>query len=393
MSIFAGAGGLDYGFEAAGYRTTIAVDSDPDCCDALLRSRPWRILEADVTKLKGGELLAKAGLSRGMFDVLIGGPPCQPFSKSGFWRSDGARRLADPRARTLGAFMRLVEETLPRAFLLENVQGITYAEMNEGFELLLRCVERINRRTGTRYNATYAILNSANFGVPQFRQRLFLVAARNGTPFVFPRATHGTKSHPFRTAWDAIGDVQPYEGEPLEVTGKWAGLLPSIPEGQNYLWHTNRGGGMSLFGWRQRYWTFLLKLAKNRPSWTIQANPGPSCGPFHWENRKLGIRELARLQTFPDNACFAGSWSSQRRQLGNAVPSLMAEVLAREIAMQLLGVRRYSSPPKLMPKEASESPEAERSRPVPARFHSFVGKHADHPGEGRGIAARSIRPA
>ena len=75
------------------------------------------------------------------------------------------------------------------------------------------------------------------------------------------------------------------------------GLLPSIPEGENYLWHTNRGGGLQLFGWRTRYWSFLLKLAKSLPSWTIQAQPASAIGPFHWRSRKLTTREMCRLQT------------------------------------------------------------------------------------------------
>ena len=76
-----------------------------------------------------------------------------------------------------------------------------------------------------------------------------------------------------------------------------SGLLPSIPEGENYLWYTNRGGGLQLFGWRTRYWSFLLKLAKSLPSWTIQAQPGSAIGPFHWRSRKLTTREMCRLQT------------------------------------------------------------------------------------------------
>lgn len=393
VSLFAGAGGLDYGFEAAGFQTSLAVDSDAACCEALHRSRRWNVLQADVARISGRELLAAAGCKQGTLDALIGGPPCQPFSKSGFWRTDGARRLADPRAKTLGAYMRLLEETLPRTFLLENVQGLTYSDMDEGFALLLRRLDSINRRNGTSYRASVAVLNAADFGVPQLRQRLFLVASRDGAPFCFPKATHGAGRAPYRTAWDAIADVVPFDDEPLEVTGKWAGLLPSVPEGENYLWHTNRGGGLSLFGWRRRYWTFLLKLAKDRPSWTIQANPGPACGPFHWRNRKLSVRELARLQTFPDDARFAGSWWSQRKQVGNAVPSLLAEVLAREIAVQLLGRRRYSAPPRLLPADRGTPPRAERRHTVPSSYRQLVGKHADHPGEGRGVGARTSRAA
>ena len=179
----------------------------------------------------------------------------------------------------------------------------------------------------------------------------------------------------------------------LACSGKWAGLLPSIPEGSNYLWHTSRGGGVPIFGWRCRYWTFLLKLAKARPSWTIQANPGPSCGPFHWRNRMLSTREMCRLQTFPLDANITGTAWSARRQAGNAVPALLAEVLAREIAVQLLGGRRTSSPPVLLQASRGGSPRPERRRPVPAEYRVLVGDHPPHPGEGRGAGAASRRIA
>jgi DNA (cytosine-5)-methyltransferase 1 len=383
VSLFSGAGGLDYGFEAAGYRTVLAVDADHDCCDALRNSRAWRVHEADVTQVRSDTLLQLAGLRKKEIDVLIGGPPCQPFSKSGFWRTDGARRLADPRAQTLGAFMRIVEDTLPKAFLLENVQGINYSELDEGFSLLLRYIDRINKRTGTRYHASYTVLNAADYGVPQIRHRLFLVAHRDGGSFVFPTPTHGS-TLAYRTAWDALGDVAPDDDELLTPTGKWARLLPSIPEGQNYLWHTARGGGLPLFGWRCRYWTFLLKLAKDQPSWTIQANPGPSCGPFHWENRRLAIRELARLQSFPDSARFSGSTWAQRQQVGNAVPSLLAEALAREVAVQFFGARRSPTLPKLLLPSRGAPPRKQRRAPVPAEYYRFIGGHREHPGAGRG---------
>ena len=111
--------------------------------------------------------------------------------------------------------------------------------------------------------------------------------------------------------------------------------LPSIPEGENYLWHTARGGGIELFGWRRRYWNFLLKLAKDRPSWTIQAQPGPSVGPFHWKNRRLSNRELCRLQTIPDGYSVVGGIRAAHKQIGNAVPSALAEVLALAIREQV----------------------------------------------------------
>jgi DNA (cytosine-5)-methyltransferase 1 len=171
------------------------------------------------------------------------------------------------------------------------------------------------------------------------------------------------------------------------MRGKWAELLPSIPEGQNYLWHTERGGGEPLFGWRRRYWSFLLKLAKGQPAWTIQAQPGPAIGPFHWKNRRLSARELCRLQTIPDSYQVSGNLQSVQRQVGNAVPSALAESLAREIRAQLLG-DRISIDATLVPNRRLDQPPAEAVEAVPTRFLSLSGKHAAHPGTGQGYAAK-----
>lgn len=192
---------------------------------------------------------------------------------------------------------------------------------------------------------------------------------------------------PCKTAWDALADVEPDPGEDLEVRGKWAALLPSIPEGQNYLWHTDRMGGLPLFGWRRRFWSFLLKLAKNQPSWTIQAQPGPAVGPFHWSNRRLSMRELCRLQTFPDNVTIRGGRTSVQRQVGNAVPSLLSEVLGRAIRSQLLGHAMTRGPLRLMPPDRSPPPKPEAVRRVPPRFRQLIGKHEPHPGTGKGRSA------
>lgn len=185
---------------------------------------------------------------------------------------------------------------------------------------------------------------------------------------------------PYTTSWDAIGETtQTNQNKDLRARGKWADLLPSIPEGENYLWHTNRKGGLNLFGWRTRYWTFLLKLAKNQPSWTIQAQPGPSTGPFHWENRLLSIDELARLQTFPNDIIFNGSRISVVRQIGNAVPSLLSEILARSIGEQFFGMA-YSGEPKYTVQYRRPIPPAEPVQKVQEKYYSMIGDHAEHPG-------------
>lgn len=251
------------------------------------------------------------------------------------------------------------------------------------------------------------MLKAADHGVPQLRERFFLVAARDGTAFVFPEPTFcnaddfsveaGLFTPPplpaYRTAWEAIGDLPAHPEEDTAMRGRWAALLPSIPEGQNYLWHTDRGGGMPLFGWRRRFWNFLLKLSKDRPAWTIQAQPGPSTGPFHWHNRRLTIRELCRLQTFPDDVEIVGPRGEAHKQVGNAVPSLLAEILGRKIRTHLLGTSALRSPPKLLPPNRAPAPPPEKAAKVPAEYLRLIGRQTAHPGTGQGYGARARQRA
>lgn len=401
ISLFSGAGGLDYGFEAAGFETAVALELDHACCETLRENRPsWMVMEADVLKVSGKDVLKASGLKLGQADVLIGGPPCQPFSKAGYWSRGDALRLSDPRAATLAAYLRILEETKPRVFLLENVEGLGYRGKDEGLRLILDEIQAINRRIGTKYDPVFQVVNAASYGVPQLRKRLIMVGARDGKVFRVPPPTHRVSatesdladSHlePPHTAWDALGDLSLGPEEDVAATGQWADLLPSIPEGENYLWHTDRGGGSPLFGWRRRYWSFLLKLAKNLPSWTLQAQPGPAIGPFHWDNRRLSMRELCRLQTFPDDVVVRGSRYVVQRQIGNAVPSLLAEVFARAIASQLLGAP-HSKRLKLIPPRREPAKTAPHARRIPEKYRDLVGKDSAHPGTGQGRRALQVR--
>ena len=169
ISLYTGAGGLDYGLEAAGFETTVAVEVDRNCCETLLKNRRWPLIQRSIFAVATKEILQAAGLHRGEVDLVVGGPPCQPFSKSGFWARGDTGRLSDPRSDTLGAFMRVVEETLPHAILIENVEGLAYSAKDEGLELLLRRLASINRRTGSKYEPVFEVLNAADFGVPQPR--------------------------------------------------------------------------------------------------------------------------------------------------------------------------------------------------------------------------------
>jgi DNA (cytosine-5)-methyltransferase 1 len=193
------------------------------------------------------------------------------------------------------------------------------------------------------------------------------------------------------TAWEAIGHIPEDKSQDLRVTGKWADLLSSIPEGENYLWHTDRKGGLPLFGWRTRFWSFLLKLAKAQPSWTLQAQPGPAIGPFHWDNRKLSWQEMAAIQTLPSEFKITANRTEIQRQIGNAVPSLMAEILARAIAEQYFG-RTYHSLPTLHVPRNRMIPPPNDVLPVPTEYNYLIGRHPAHPGTGRGISyATQIR--
>lgn len=395
LSLFTGAGGLDLGLEVAGFEPMLCVEVDEDSRATLKKNRPgWRLADpGDIHLLEPNEVLRQAGIKSGELQLLAGGPPCQPFSKSAYWSNGSGSRLQDPRARTLRAYLRVVEAALPQVLLLENVKGLAYKDKDEGIKLLRRDLAAINRRQGTSYALQEIHLNTAAYGVPQMRERLFLVATVDGRSLKLPPATHGEADglDRYRTAWDAIGHLdQERWPSDLNPTGRWAALLPSIPEGQNYLWHTPRNDGKGskpLFGWRTRYWSFLLKLAKDKPSWTIQAEPGPATGPFHWRSRLLSIEELCRLQTFPNGYEIVGTRLSAHRQVGNGVPSAIAELLGLEIRRQLFGdrVRREL---RLIPSVRTDCPPPVRSSRVPKQYLSLRGQHREHPGTGLGPGAQ-----
>ena len=406
ISLYTGVGGLDLGLEAAGFQVAVAVDADRDAVSVIRGNRDWPVVcdnqgaPKRIEAVESGELIQCARLRVGEASLLAGGVPCQPFSKAGYWVSGDSRRLDDPRAATLKHFLRVLRDTLPECYLLENVPGLSFEGKDEGLTFIERRLDAINRRKGTRYTMSVAKLNAADFGIPQVRERVFVIGHRDGKGFAFPTTpTHFPPgedrqaelvAEPYLTAWDAIAELEDDEDPALRVTGKWADLLPSIPEGKNYLWHTSRGRGRPLFGWRTRYWTFLLKLRKDRPASTLQAQPGPANGPFHWRSRRLSTRELCRLQTIPDDYKVPGSVRTAQRLLGNAVPSALAELLGKEIRRQLFG-DVLPEGLTLLPKRAVSIPGPERPARVPAKYLHLLGRHAAHPGEGRGPGAARRR--
>jgi DNA (cytosine-5)-methyltransferase 1 len=396
ISLFSGAGGLDIGLAEAGFQNMLCVEIDEVARQTLYLNHPELNLAylGDIHATTPDELLTQARVGPRALTLLAGGPPCQPFSKSGYWVTGDTHRLKDPRAKTLKAYLDIVSEAEPEVILLENVKGIAFSEKDEGLQLLISELNNINSEKKTNYQPCVISLNTADYGVPQSRERVFIIASRDGKQFNLPKPTHfdpersqGTGLR-YLTAWDAIGDLDvDIWSDDVKPSGKWADLLPTIPEGQNYLWHTSKMGGMPLFGWRTRFWSFLLKLAKDKPSWTIQAQPGPATGPFHWRGRLLSVRELARLQTFPDEYQFAGDRRAAHMQIGNAVPPAIGEFFGLEIRRQFFG-ERVRRKLKLIPEKRTDCPPPENPKSVPKKYLSLTGAHDAHPGKGKGPGAQ-----
>src|SRR5580700_11235715 len=157
ISLFSGIGGLDFGFEAAGFESRVALEWDRHCCRALRLNRNWPVIEGDINEVSSSTILDAAGLQVGEADILIGGPPCQPFSKSSYWARGDTLRLDDARADTLTGYLRVLRDARPRAFLLENVYGLVYEGKDEGLRYILEGIAQINREAGTNYEVSWKL--------------------------------------------------------------------------------------------------------------------------------------------------------------------------------------------------------------------------------------------
>lgn len=318
-------------------------------------------VHADIIGLDYGALLEKAGLQRGETDLLHGGPPCTPFSKSGYWLAYKRAGL-DPKASLLDNFVEALRAMQPKAFMMENVFGLAYGNQNR--HVLQRF---INGVIDSGYSFDRKVLLAADYGVPQRRQRLFCAGVRKdllNIPAEFwrlewPEPTHSgphetrtsfdssLPSH--RTAADAFDGLEDDENQPEPeevVLGTFESELRQVPPGDNYLFLTShRGHPRPRFKWRSRYWTFLLKLHPEQPAPTIQGQPGPWVGPFHWDNRRLRVAEVKRLMEFPDDYALVGTRREKQLQLGNAVPVRLGMAVANALKAELvrLGAVRQDS--------------------------------------------------
>jgi DNA (cytosine-5)-methyltransferase 1 len=336
VSVFSGVGGIDFGFEKAGFETIFASDIWDRACESLKANFPNSEIICDTIENIDFKKIKKTHKE---IDGLVGGPPCPPFSKSRFYRKEKERGINDEDGfMTVSNYFRAVEELKPKFFFFENVHGFVFKPHKSALEL----VEAESDRLG--YKIFHKVVNTADFGVAQTRQRFICIGIKKEMKdFIFPNPTHSEKPNAENKLkrWVNCGDIlndidfDLPEDEKMEAGSKHKEFLKEIPAGDNYLFFTKeRNHPNPIFEWRSRYWSFLLKLSPERPSWTIQASHSNNMGPFHWKNRFLRIDEIKRIQSFEDKHIFLGNFKEQWRQIGNAVPPLLAFQFAEEIKKQ-----------------------------------------------------------
>lgn len=343
ISFFSGAGGLDIGTQLAGAEIISSLDFDKDSVETLKSNKFFRNAEhrcGDIKDFSGKDYKKLLKEKNPEKLILIGGPPCQPFSKAGYWVTHKNRLGSEDPRNMIGQYLRLIQELQPDGFLLENVESLLHPKNKVAVDSLEQIIDQLGYKF-IKYRA-----DSSNFGVPQKRKRVFFIASKKGFNDL-PQITHADidegfdseRYFPIERVVDWIGkyDVPGmFEKEELTLGKTYDHELKEIPPGENYFALTSRENYPTpKFDANKRFWNFLLKLHPLKPSWTISAQPGPWVGPFHWNNRRLRVPEIAAIQTFPDDYIFVGSRRSIQKQIGNAVPVLLGQSMAQFLISKL----------------------------------------------------------
>lgn len=357
ISLFSGALGLDIGLDRAGFSICVAIENDKYAVETiknnknkLKNSKKIEVIDRDIHRVKTKEILEKCGLGVGEVTLVTGGPACQTFSTAGSRTS-----LSDPRGNLFVQYIRIVKEARPRFFIMENVKGILSAavkhrplnqrgpgfpkltpdeELGSGFKEILTELKK------TGYYIVFGLLNSADFGVPQKRERLIILGSRDGEPIRLPFSTHskqgGGKIKKWVSLSEGLKDLKDKEPEFRGFTEEQISYLEMIREGGN--WHDLPknlqkkaiGGAYNSWGGRGG---FLRRLSWSEPSPALTTNPnGRATMLCHPEiSRPLSLREYARIQQFPDNWEFSGSLSHKYTQIGNAVPVGLGEAVGKAL--------------------------------------------------------------
>ena len=335
LSLFSGAGGLDIGFHDLGFDIIESVEIEPKFCNTLIinsgegkkfsNSKPNCI---DIREYSGDNL--------GNIDFIIGGPPCQTFSAAGR-RQGGVLGTTDARGVLFREYVRLLKKLKPIGFLFENVYGIIGAQNGEPWKEIIKSFSEVG------YKLHYRILDAADYGVPQHRERLIIVGLRDGD-FKFPRPINGFDSinqEPFYNAGCAVKGLKLSKEEKITgISGRFGALINDIPPGLNYSFYTKELGHPNpIFAWRSKFSDFMYKADPDMPVRTIKAQGGQYTGPLHWDTRYFSCSEFKRLQTFPDDYEINGVKQVAVHQIGNSVPPQLARMLALAIRIQVFGTQ------------------------------------------------------
>lgn len=332
LSLFSGGGGLDIAFHDCGFDIVQMVELEPKYIQTLTQnSQPGKWLENSQPLCIDIREFYPSPEQK--VDFIIGGPPCQSFSAAGR-RAAGVAGINDVRGTLFQEYVRLLKTLQPKGFLFENVYGITGAQNGEAW----RQIQKAFQAAG--YQIYSRVLDAADYGVPQHRERLFIVGLKEGN-YLFPYPTHGPDSpgkEPFYTAGEAVAGVELRSLE-SEIGGRYGYLLKDIPPGLNYSFYTEKmGHPQPVFSWRSKFSDFLYKADPEMPVRTIKAKGGQYTGPFSWENRRFSVAELKRLQTFPDEYELVGTDAVCIEQIGNSVPPQLGRMLALSLLQQVMGI-------------------------------------------------------
>lgn len=321
LSLFSGCGGLDLGFEQVGdYKTVWANDFKHEACETFRKHFGDIILEGDVEQVDPytDKLIPEC-------DLILGGFPCQDFSI--IWKRPG---LDGERGNLYKSFLRFVDAKKPKAFVAENVKGILTANDKKAIKQIIEDFQNIE----PGYLVIPHLYNFADYGVPEFRERVLIVGIRVDTGFNFqhPAPTHGPGEglKPWVTVGEAFEGVKdvPLNNEPIRITERTKKIISLIPEGGNFTAIPTDSPyyvhGMISHVYR--------RVNLSEPSKTLIAGGGGGTWGYHFpEPRPLTNRERARIQTFPDDFDFFGSIAEVRRQIGNAVPPVGVHAVAEAL--------------------------------------------------------------
>ena len=327
LSLFSGAGGLDIGFHDAGFNIIDCVEIEENFIETLkLNKKKYYFKKLSCIDIKNYESPSEK------VDFIIGGPPCQTFSAAGA-RANGVSGTDDDRGNLFQEYVRILKEVKPKGFLFENVYRIVGAQGGKPWEEIQKAFRKVG------YKLFFRILDFADYGVPQHRERLIIVGLKEGE-FLFPRPSHGPDSNnnkSYYNAGKAVLNIKKTKDH-AKFNGHHSHLLELIPPGLNYSFFTEKlGHPEPIFSWRSKFSDYLYKADPKKPVRTIKANGGQYTGPFSWENRHFTIDELKRLQTFPDNYTINGNNRIVLRQIGNSVPPQASRLLSLAVLDQVFG--------------------------------------------------------